>query len=53
MGLVRTKLHCDGVESLWKLVSVLAAALELYQGSVQVREVMLGICQEGTWYTVG
>lgn len=34
---------------------VLAVALELYQGSVQVTGVILGICQEGTqaWYALG
>lgn len=55
MGLVGAKLQCDGVGSLWGLVSVLAIALELYWGSVQVTEVMLGICQEGTWawYSLG
>jgi hypothetical protein len=55
VGLVGAKLQCDGVGSLWGLVSVLAIALELYWGSVQVTEVMLGICQEGTWawYSLG
>lgn len=38
MGPVGAKLICDSMGSLWRLVLVLAVALELHQGSVQVIE---------------